>query len=181
MEENPEEKFSESSSNQATVVLTTRSNCPARAPAHELTPDSSTLLESHDHYLQSHDHRTPPHTSSDDHIPQLEMKSYDPRSPITESHDPDTENALSKLYQDDSIGDTVFSKAWVLSILVEILENVEAVVNEANPSGEEGRVNGSEEENCLTEEGGAGGVVELEEGLEERVCILWDASMNVVS
>ena len=72
-------------------------------------------MHSTEYSTQSHDHHSPISTSL-----------HEQGSP---SHDPDpavvTEDTLSKLYQDDAIGDTVFSKAWVLSTLVEIIKTVE--------------------------------------------------------
>ena len=88
-----------------------------------------------------------------------------------------TEDTPSKLDQDDSIGDTVFSKAWVLSILVEIVQSVETgrATSELSCHGR----NGAEEMKC-SEKYCEDNSEELDEQLEGRVCTLWDASMNNV-
>ena len=95
---------------------------------------------------------------------------------------------------DTSIGDTVFSKSWTLSVLVRA---VQTVAGDTLSSGESlKRVEEEEEEE---EGGGRGREVDRGEGrgereerreeededsldkeLEEDLCHLWDASMNGV-
>ncbi len=144
------------------------------SPAHT---DHTPLLtvdapESHEHTLQS----TLP--SNNPNSPTC-TQSHDTTPPITE-HDVVTEDTLSKLYQDDSIGDTVFSKAWVLSILVEIVNSVDVRGNPCSIGNEV--VSDADEMSCSEVGGCTDGIgVELEEEFEGRVCVLWDSSMNSVS
>ncbi len=152
------------------------------SPTHaDHTPDAGTLLTcsvdtpdpvSHEHIFQS----TLP---SNDHNSLTGTQSHDTTPQINE-HDVVTEDTLSKLYQDDSIGDTVFSKAWVLSILVEIINSVNVRGNLCSIGNEvvsdTDVMSCSEVGGCVDSRG-----VELEEEFEGRVCALWDSSMNSVS
>lgn len=157
------------------------------SPTHtDHTPDAGTLLTcsvdtpdpvSHEHIFQStlplNDHNSLTGTQLHDTTPQIN------------EHDVVTEDTLSKLYQDDSIGDTVFSKAWVLSILVEIINSVDV---RGNPCSIGNEVVSDADVMSCSEVGdhkvggcGDGRGVELEEEFEGRVCALWDSSMNSVS
>ena len=101
----------------------------------------------------------------------------------------------------DRIGDTVFSKAWVLSLLVRAVRYTEEGDGEKEEEEEEKGGDGEREESqkcngvvCSEEEGGGcrgngslsmqGEEVEEEDDLdaafEEKLCLLWDASMNSV-
>ena len=90
---------------------------------------------------------------------------------------------------DTSIGDTVFSKSWALSVLVRAVEAVFIGIEESLKPGEREREEGEgergEEEGKGKREGGEGereekGEDSLDKGLEEDLCQLWDASMNSV-
>lgn len=64
--------------------------------------------------------------------------------------------------EDDSIEGTVFSKSWVLSLLVKLVRAVEEGPSE----------NGGEEEKEKE--------CELDEALENELCLLWDLTVNKV-
>ena len=87
---------------------------------------------------------------------------------------------------DTSIGDTVFSKSWALSVLVRAVEAVfkgsEGSLKSGEGKGEGGEGETGEEVGKGKREGGEEEREEdsLDKGLEEDLCHLWDASMNSV-
>eukprot|EP00731_Ephydatia_muelleri_P007113 Em0003g1361a len=117
------------------------------------------------------------------------------------------EGSASNVVPDkDRIGDTVFSKAWVLSLLVKAVKAVDSSTSEPEresaygSSGEGGKPGGKEEvvkgeeTGVRGEAGSAAGrkegeereghctlateVKELSEDIENDLCQLWDVSMN---
>lgn len=98
-------------------------------------PHTPTSTGSHDHHCLtttgSHDNNTTG-SGSHDHHGLTTTGSQDHSSTATGSHNHHTtsylidgeEETLLELYKEDSIGDTVFSKAWVLSILVRVVRTV---------------------------------------------------------
>ena len=105
-------------------------------------PVHQTTIGSHDHHTPistgSHDHHSLTTTGSNDRHNLTATGSHDHHS-STAAESPDhhsstntsshyltegVEETLSDLYKEDSIGNTVFSKAWVLSVLVRVIKAV---------------------------------------------------------
>ena len=74
-----------------------------------------------------------------------------------------------KVIQCDNIGETVFSKKWVLGVLMKLVQSVQRVTEGSQES-----------ENVETSEDGVSFTV-LDNSFERELCELWDMSMNVVS
>ena len=105
-------------------------------------PVHQTTIGSHDHHTPistgSHDHHSLTTTGSNDRHNLTATGSHDHHSSTaSESHDHHSstntsshyltegvEETLSDLYKEDSIGNTVFSKVWVLSVLVRVIKAV---------------------------------------------------------
>lgn len=77
-----------------------------------------------------------------------------------------------ELIQYDNIGETVFSKKWVLSTLMKLVESVQVNVesSEGVPNDEQRQPQGEGED-----------PQELDDAFERELCELWDMSMNAVS
>lgn len=78
-----------------------------------------------------------------------------------------------ELIESDNIGDTVFSKKWVLKTLMKLVEKI----NDDKPDreDEEAEVNGGEGTAEVDQEN-----TNFDEEFDSELCELWDMSMNKV-
>lgn len=113
---------------------------------------------------------------------------WNPSPPSSPAHSPSPQQD-PELQQTpgDKIGSTVFSKAWVLALLVKAVRCVptekgsgEEKEYGSDLEGESSKVVEVGESSKVTANDGEGDRV-LDLGLEEELCVLWDASMNTVS
>ena len=79
-----------------------------------------------------------------------------------------------ELIQYDNIGETVFSKKWVLSTLMKLVQTVQA-------SAEGSEDDPDDEQRQQQREGEDPDSRELDDAFERELCELWDMSMNAVS
>ena len=76
-----------------------------------------------------------------------------------------------ELIQYDNIGETVFSKKWVLSTLMKLVESVQVNIESSDvPNDEQLQPQGEGEDPQY-----------LDDAFERELCELWDMSMNAVS
>lgn len=78
-----------------------------------------------------------------------------------------------ELIQYDNIGETVFSKKWVLSTLMKLVQSVQTSTEGSEDDPDD------EQRQQVDREGEA--PHELDEAFERELCELWDMSMNAVS
>lgn len=76
-----------------------------------------------------------------------------------------------ELIQYDNIGETVFSKKWVLGTLMKLVQSLQTSMEDSEDGENEELASPREEENSH----------ELSEAFEGELCELWDMSMNSVS
>ena len=76
-----------------------------------------------------------------------------------------------ELIQYDNIGETVFSKKWVLSTLMKLVQVVQTSTEGSEDEPDEERQQQREDEDPH----------ELDDAFERELCELWDMSMNAVS
>ena len=76
-----------------------------------------------------------------------------------------------ELIQYDNIGETVFSKKWVLSTLMKLVQVVQTSTEGSEDDPDEERQQQREGEDPH----------ELDDAFERELCELWDMSMNAVS
>lgn len=82
-----------------------------------------------------------------------------------------------ELIESDNIGDTVFSKKWVLKTLMKLVEKVNT---ESEESGGENDGESSVNEASVVEEERTDNQ-NLDEEFDTELCELWDMSMNQVN
>lgn len=98
--------------------------------------------------------------------PEDEVDDDDACEDLYRNPDPPKELVEQHLVDADNIGNTVFSKHWVFTTLMNLLKSVE--YSDQEPDKEENaEVFGGDVE-----------PVELEDGLQDDLCKLWDMSMN---
>lgn len=76
-----------------------------------------------------------------------------------------------ELIQFDNIGETVFSKKWVLGTLMKLVQSLQTTTEDSEDGENDERASPRGEENSH----------ELREAFEAELCELWDMSMNAVS
>lgn len=76
-----------------------------------------------------------------------------------------------ELIQYDNIGETVFSKKWVLSTLMKLVESVQVNIESSDVPNDE----------QLQPQGEGEDPQDLDDAFERELCELWDMSMNAVS
>jgi len=79
-----------------------------------------------------------------------------------------------ELIQYDNIGETVFSKKWVLSTLMKLVQSVQT-----SADGSEDDPDEEQRQQQQQREGEE--PHELDDAFERELCELWDMSMNAVS
>lgn len=127
-----------------------------------------------------------------------QMASWNPPPPGDAASDLETNDDLPLEENSDAIGETVFSKSWVLSLLVKAVSIVAEEgggshklapsgtfaeqCKDSPQSGRESTENEGEvkKEDEQDEEKEKDDVMELDEQVENDLCQLWDASMNEV-
>lgn len=77
-----------------------------------------------------------------------------------------------ELIQYDNIGETVFSKKWVLGTLMKLVQSLQ--------SNTEDSEEGQNDERASSREGEDNASHELSDDFEKELCELWDMSMNGV-
>lgn len=81
-----------------------------------------------------------------------------------------------ELIEGDKVGDTLFSKKWVLKTLMKIVEHVNSQNDE---DGIENRGAADHDQTCAT--GATQEGQNLDDDFDAELCELWDMSMNEVS
>ena len=76
-----------------------------------------------------------------------------------------------ELIQYDNIGETVFSKKWVLGTLMKLVQSLQTSTEDSEDGENDEHADPREEENSH----------ELSDAFERELCELWDMSMNAVS
>ena len=75
-----------------------------------------------------------------------------------------------ELIQYDNIGETVFSKKWVLGTLMKLVQSLQTTAEESADGENDEHSEPREDENSH----------ELSDAFERELCELWDMSMNTV-
>ena len=75
-----------------------------------------------------------------------------------------------ELIQYDNIGETVFSKKWVLGTLMKLVQSLQTTAEESEDGENDEHSEPREDENSH----------ELSDVFERELCELWDMSMNTV-
>ena len=78
-----------------------------------------------------------------------------------------------ELIQYDNIGETVFSKKWVLGTLMKLVQSLQSATDDSEE--------GENDERGSSREGEDNSSHELRDDFEKELCELWDMSMNGVS
>ncbi|XP_077979146.1 protein saal1-like [Glandiceps talaboti] len=76
----------------------------------------------------------------------------------------------------DIIGDTVFSKHWVFTLLMKLIKEVDKGDDDGDGDDEEG--DGDKETSSKSQKSGSSHGDDIEEEIENELCKLWDTSMN---
>ena len=76
-----------------------------------------------------------------------------------------------ELIQFDNIGETVFSKKWVLGTLMKLVQSLQTTTEDSEDGENEERASPRGEEDSH----------QLSDAFEAELCELWDMSMNAVS
>ena len=87
---------------------------------------------------------------------------------------PDFTKEEKEIIQSDFIGETLFSKKWVLSILLKSTKHTDYV----NEGGEESKDDSSKDSKEREERENS--LQQLDKDFEEQLCELWDMTMNNV-